>query len=110
MDDLEELKKKKLRELQQKQQQAFQNQQQEQQQLQQQIEQLEAVVKQTFTKEALERYGNIKAAHPEKAVQILVVLGQLMQQGKIQQIDDQQLKQILEQLTPEKKDFKIKRV
>jgi len=102
MDELEELKKKKLAEIQQ----ASQNQQEEQQQ----IEQLESVIKQIFTKEALERYGNIKAAHPEKAVQVLVVSGQLIQERKIQKIDDNTLKEILKQLTPEQKDFKIKRV
>lgn len=106
MDELEALKKKKLEELQQAE--AMQ-QSQEEAQLQQQIEQLEAVVKQLFTKEALSRYGNLKAAHPEKAIQVLVVLGQLIQQGKIHKINDSQLKEILKQLTPEKKEFKIKR-
>ena len=109
MDELEELKKKKLQELQQKQQESLQNQAQEQAQLQQQIEQLEAAVKQFFTKEALQRYGNLKAAHPEKAVQVLVVLGQLMQSGKItSKITDDQLKELLKQIEPKKKDFTIK--
>lgn len=109
MDELEELKRKKLEELKKQQEEALQNQAEEQAQLQQQIDQLESVVKQIFTKEALSRYGNIKAAHPEKAVQLLVVLGQLIQQGKIKQINDSQLKEILKKLTPEKKEFKIKR-
>jgi programmed cell death protein 5 len=109
MDELEELKKKKLQELQQKQQQALHQQAQEQAQLQQQIEQLEAAVKQFFTKEALERYGNLKAAHPEKAVQVLVVLGQLAQSGKIaQKVTDDQLKALLKEMEPKKKDFTIK--
>lgn len=105
MDELEELKKKKLQELQQKQQEALQQQVQEEAQLQQ----LEAAVKQFFTKEALQRYGNLKAAHPEKAVQVLVVLGQLMQSGKItQKITDDQLKELLKQMESKKKDFTIK--
>ena len=110
MDELEALKRKKLEELQNQQEAALQQLAGEQAQLEQQIEQLEAVVKQVFTKDALSRYGNIKAAHPEKAVQLLVVLGQLIQQGKIKQINDAQLKEILKKLTPEKKDFKIKHI
>ena len=105
MDELEELKRKKLAELQQGQQEEMQ----EQQQLQQQIEQLEMIVRQVLTKEALARYGNVKAAHPEKAVQLVVALAQMIQQGKIQQINDSQLKEILKKLTPEKKEFNIKR-
>ncbi len=80
----------------------------EQEDIQQKIQELEFVVKQCFTKEALERYGNIKAANPEKAVQLLVVLGQALQAGQINQIDDDKLKEILMQITPEKRDFKIK--
>ncbi len=107
MDELEALKRKKLEELQKEQANALTHQVEQENQLEQQIEQLEMVVKETFTRDALSRYGNIKAAHPEKAVQLLVVLAQLIQQGKIQQINDAQLKEILKKLTPEKKDFKI---
>jgi|SRR3989344_4831850 len=108
MDELEEIKKRKLLELQRQQEAAFQRQVEEQQQLQQQIEQFELMVKQFFTKEALERYGNLKSAHEEKAIQLLVVLGQLIQQGRIKEkITDQQLKNLLLQLQGEKKEFKI---
>jgi len=106
MDELEKIKQKKLKEIQEKQQEQLQ----EELQLQQQIQQLEAVVKQFLTKEALQRYGNLKTAHPEKAIQILVILSHLIQQGKIKiKVDDQQLKEILKQITPGKKEFKIKR-
>jgi programmed cell death protein 5 len=109
MDELEELKKKKLQELQQKQQESMHQQVQQEAQLQQQIQQLEQAVKQFFTKEALERYGNLKAAHPEKAVKLLVVLAQLSQSGKItNQVTDDQLKALLKQMDPKKKDFNIK--
>ncbi len=84
--------------------------QEEQMQLQQQIEQLEIVVKQKMTKQALERFGNIKSAHPEKAIQLLAILGQAIQAGKIEEIDDDQLKEILMKLTPEKKEFKIRKI
>jgi len=109
MDELEKIRKKKLEQLQSMQQGNIQNQMQEEAQAQEQIEQLEALVKQKLTKDALQRYGNVKAAHPEKAVQLLVVLAQAIQQGQIDQVDDNTLKQILIKLTPEKKDFKIKR-
>ena len=109
MDELEELKKKKLQQLQQQQEQASHYQAQEEAQLQQQIQQLESVVRDLLSKEALERYGNIKAAHPEKAVKLLVVLGQLAQSGKIQnKVTDDQLKVLLKQMEPKKKEFNIK--
>jgi programmed cell death protein 5 len=109
MDELEKIRKRKLEQLQRLQQEKLQQQMQEEVQLQQQIEQLELMVKQALTKEALERYGNLKAAHPEKAMQLLVVLAQAIQQGQINQVDDKTLKQILIKLMPEKKDFKIRR-
>ena len=104
MDNLEEIKKRKLEELQKQAAQPTQE-----QQLQQQVEQLELIVKQAFTKEALERFGNLKAAHPEKAIQILVILAQALQAGQLQKIDDTTLRELLKKITPEKKDFKIKR-
>ena len=109
MDELEQIRRKKLAQLQRSQQEKLQQQVQEEFQLQQQIEQLELMVKQALTKEALQRYGNLKAAHPEKAMQLLVVLAQAMQQGQINQVDDKTLKQVLIKLIPEKKEFKIKR-
>ncbi len=109
MDELEQIRKRKLEQLQRLQQERIQPSQ-EETQLQQQIEQLELIVKQALTKEALQRYGNLKAAHPEKAMQLLVILAQAIQQGQINQVDDKTLKEILIKLTPEKKEFKIKRV
>ena len=95
MDELEAIKRRKLEELQR---QSLQQNMQEQAQIQQQVDQLEAVVKQIFTKDALARYGNVKTAHPEKAIQLLIVIGQLLQSGKVQQITDDQLKEILKQM------------
>ena len=101
MSDLDELKKKKLQEIIQ--------QQQEQQETQQQIQALENLVKTKLTKKALGRYGNLKTAHPEKAVQLLVILAQAMQSQNIQQITDAQLKDLLIRMEPKKRDFKIRR-
>ena len=111
MPTLEEIKKKKLEKLMQFQQEKLQQQAQQEGQLQQQIEYMEGIVKQLLTKEALERYGNLKTAHQEKALQLLAVLFQAIQQGQIKkQIDDIALKKLLEQLTPKKREIKIKRV
>ena len=107
MPTLEDIRKRKLEELMQSQQENLQ----EQAQMQQQIGQMESIVRQFLTKEALERYGNLKTAHHEKALQLLVVLLQAIQKGQIKgKIDDSMLKKILEQLTPKKKEIKIKRV
>lgn len=108
MTTLEEIKKKKMEGLM-----AQQGTQhiQEQAQIQKQIEQLESTVKQFFTNEALIRYGNLKTAHPEKAIQLLLVLAQAMQKGQItSKIDDSILKKILKQMTPEQRDIRIRKV
>ena len=111
MPTLEEIRKKKLRELMNAQQDKWQQQTQEQQQVQQQIEQMEGIVKQFLTKESLMRYGSLKAAHQEKALHLLVVLFQSIQKGQIKgNIEDSLIKKILEQLTPKKREMKIKRV
>src|SRR3989344_2426981 len=111
MPTLDDLRRKRLEELMRLQQQNAGQQSDEQSQMRQQIEQMEAVAKQFFTKDALARYGNLKSAHQEKAIQLLVVLFQAIQKGQVQgKIEDELLKKILEQLTPKKKDFKIKRV
>ena len=111
MPTLDDVRRKKLEELMRLQQQKSQQQPDEQAQIQQQIEQMESIVKQFLTKEALARYGSLKAAHQEKALQVLVVLFQAIQKGQVKgKIDDALLKKLLEQLTPAKKDFKITRI
>lgn len=110
MDELEEIKKRKLEELKKTQFEQLQQQTQEEEQMKQQIQQLEAIVKQAFSKEALQRYGNLKAAFPDRAVQLLVILAQAIQSGQIKNIDDNTLKEILKKISPEKKDIKIKRI
>ena len=111
MSSLDEIRKKKLEALMMGQQEKLQQQAEQQAQMQQQVEQIESVVRQFFTKEALARYGNLKAAHQEKALQLLIILFQAIQKGQIKdKIDDATLRKILEQLTPKKRDIKIKRV
>src|SRR3989338_7751621 len=103
MDELEGIRRRKLEEL--KKQQL--NQVQEDQQMRQQVQQLKDIVKQVLTKEALERYGNLKTAYPDRAVQLIVILAQAIQSGQVTKIDDSTLKQILKKITPEKKEFRI---
>lgn len=81
----------------------LQQRQQQEAETQQQLAQAEAVVKQYLTTEALERYGNIKAAHPDTAMQVIVMLAQAIQSGQLRQkVDDAMLKKILGQLTKER--------
>ena len=100
MTDLEELKRKKLEELQGQQQYDP-----EEAEIQQQIAQLEILVKGVLTKKALERYGNLKTAHPELAVQLLILLSQAIQTNHIKTIDDEALKNLLMRLQPKKHKF-----
>ena len=111
MVDFDEIRKRKLEELMQGRQEKLQQQREEQAQLLQQVEQMENAVKQFFTKDALARYGSLKTAHHEKALQLLLILFQSIHKGQIKsEIDDSTLKKILEQLTPKKREISIKRV
>ena len=87
MDELELLRQKRMQEIAAAQQQ--------ENELAHQVSQLESIVRTLLTKKALERFGNIKAAHPETAVKVLAVIGQAIQKGKISKIDDAGLKEIL---------------
>ena len=111
MPNLDEARKKKFEELMRLQQENRQQQSNEQAQVQQQVELMENVVRQFLAKDALARYGNLKTAHHEKALQLLLVLFQAIQKGQIKdRIGDSTLKKILEQFTQQKREIKIKRV
>jgi len=101
MDELEAIKQRRMQEM--------QNQATEKEQFQQQIDQLESVVKTILTKDALQRYGNLKSAHPEKAVQLLALIGQMMQKGQTRTIDDTELKKMLVMIQPKTREIKITR-
>lgn len=105
MDEVAELRKRRLAELQ-----ARGAEQSEEAQLQSQINQLDALVKGKLSREALARYSNVRVAHPELWLQSLVVLAQLIQQGKVAAVSDAQYKSILERMRPEKREIKINRV
>ena len=106
MSELEELRRRKIEQLQQQQQaEAAQ-----QEQMAQQLHALELMVKQKLSKEALERYGNIKIANPEMAVQLLAVMGQIIQRQDVGVISDEQLKELVGKLTPKKREINIRRI
>lgn len=105
MSELDDIRKRKLEELMRGQ----QHQHSEEQEFKQQVAQLEGIVKQRMTKEAIARYGNIKAANPQKSVQIVAVLGQLIQGGRVDTIDDELFKKILMRIQEPKKDFNIRK-
>jgi len=61
--------------------------------------------------EARQRMANIKMIKPEFAEQVEMQLIQLAQSGRVKvPITDPQLKQLLMQLTPKKRDFTIRRI
>jgi programmed cell death protein 5 len=110
MDELEHIRQKKLQQLQS---QALNNQLQEQMQQEsmlQQLEQVESVVKQHMTKEAVSRYGNVKAAHPEKAAQTLLIMARALETRQATKINDDLLKHFLGALTPPNHEFKLRKV
>ncbi|MDP3919091.1 MAG: DNA-binding protein [Nanoarchaeota archaeon] len=83
---------------------------QEAQKLQKQIDQIEEYAKQFMSADAIARYGNLKAVHGEKALQSLMVIAELAGEGKLPaKITDGQYKQLLVQMNPEKKEFRITR-
>jgi programmed cell death protein 5 len=75
----------------------------------QQLEMLKKeVLKKILTKEANERLGRIRLVKPDLANQLELYLVQLYQTGKIKEVNDTQLKMILETLTS-KKEFNIRK-
>ena len=91
MNEIDYLRQKKLEQMQQ------------QAQFQQQVAELEELAKKKLTKEALERYGTVRSAHPELAFHAARVILQI----KNPQVTDEQLKTILQHLSGKKRDIKI---
>ena len=109
-DELADLRRRRMAELQQ---QAY-NQQYAQEDMERQRQQLEAqiqaVLMQILEPEARERLNTIKLTKPDFARAVEQQLVSLAQSGRIgQRITDEQLKGILRQLTPAKREFSIRR-
>jgi len=84
---------------------------QEQLELQRKVQALETLVKNYLEKDAVTRYSNIKAVNAEKALQILGVMKNLIQSGRIKnKLSDNEFKSILQMLQEPKREFRIKRV
>lgn len=80
----------------------------EQIQLQQQISLLENIAKKFLAREAIERYGTLKSAHPDIAVKAIAIIAQAAQQGQIkEQVTDETFKTILKQIQTPKRDTKV---
>ena len=108
MSSLEEIKKKKIEELQNKLAEQYGNELREQVELRQQIELLENIAKQYMSKEAISRYGNLKSAYPELALQVSALIAQAIQAGQVREkITDEQFKEVLKRIQRPKKEFKI---
>ena len=91
-------------------QQDIQKQLEEQFKAQQQVELLEGIAKQFLSKDAIERYGRVKMAHPALAIKVVVLIAQAAQTGQLsEQISDAQLRELLARLQEGKKEFKFKK-
>ncbi len=108
MNEIDEIKQRKIEELQRKILEKQNSEIKEQIELNQQIEMLENIAKQYLSKEAISRYGNLKSAHPDVAIQAIAVIAQAAGQIK-EKISDEQFKNILKQIQKPKKEFKILR-
>ncbi|MDI3506501.1 DNA-binding protein [Methanoculleus receptaculi] len=108
-DELAELRRRRLEQMQRQamEQQAMEEELARQQQMESQIR---TVLMEILEPEARERLNTIKLTRPDFARGVEQQLVMLAQSGRIRQrISDEQLKTILVQLTPSKKDFRITR-
>jgi programmed cell death protein 5 len=105
-EELQALRRKKLQKLQRAQQE--EQEQTEQEQIEQQKQNL---LRQLLTPEARQRLTNLKMIKPEFTEQLELQIIQLAQTGKLPiPLTDKQLKQILIQLQPRKREITIRRV
>ena len=98
--DLDQIRAEKIKEL--------QNKQEEEQKMQEEISAIENNAKNFLDKDAMIRYGNLKSAFPEKSIQVMAVINQLVSQGNLnKKLNDMEFKDLLKNLNPKKKEIKI---
>jgi programmed cell death protein 5 len=72
---------------------------------------VENALRVALTSEARQRLANVKMVHPELANSIEEYVFQLVTSGRLKRtIDDDQLKQMLQQLQGQKRDIRIRRI
>jgi len=106
---LEELREKKMEQL--KEQQGGEGDAEAREEAQQQREaQKKAILRQNLTDEARKRLNTVKMSKPQRGEQIEQQIVSLAQSGRVQgKIDDDKMKELLKELTPDSKSFDIRR-
>ncbi|MFB6310378.1 MAG: DNA-binding protein [Salinirussus sp.] len=108
-EELERLREEKMEQL--KEQQGSEEQQEAMEAQREQAEaQKKAILRQNLTDGARKRLNTVKMSKPEVGEQVEQQLVALAQSGRIQQrIDEDQMKELLQELTPDSKSFNIRR-
>ncbi|MEM0231459.1 MAG: DNA-binding protein [Candidatus Woesearchaeota archaeon] len=78
--------------------------------LAEEVASLEAMVKPRLSRKALDRYSNLKVAHPELALKALLIVAQAIQSGQLgsEELSDEAFAELLRRMSLlERKDFKI---
>jgi programmed cell death protein 5 len=110
-DRLEELREQKLEELKEQQQQQGQGTEEAQQQAQQQADaQKQAMLRKHLTDGARQRLNSVRMSKPDFADQVERQVLALAQSGRIQgKIDEEKMKQLLRELSPDSQSYNIRR-
>ncbi|EMA53011.1 MULTISPECIES: DNA-binding protein [Halococcus] len=109
-EDIEELRKQKLEQLKEQQQGGGQNEEARQAQQEQAEAQKSAVLRQNLTDGARQRLNSVKMSKPEFGEQVEQQVFALARSGRLgDKIDEDQMRELLQELKPDKKSFDIKR-